>query len=50
MFFSSVFFPVKPKNDISFFEKSIIKILFNFKVIFFLFNTEETKSLVIPIY
>ena len=49
---TSVFFPVELENNIrfSFFEKSIIKFLFNFKVNFFIFNTEETKSSIIPIY
>ena len=31
-------------------EKSIMKILFNFKVNFSLFNNGKTKSLIIPIY
>ena len=38
------FFPVEPENDIRFFfEKSVIQIVFNFKVIFSLFNTEKLK-------
>ena len=49
MFFSSVFFSVEHENDIRFLEKSIIKISFTFKVNFSLFNTEETKNLIIPI-
>ena len=44
-----VFFFVEPENDIRFLEKSIIKI-FNFKDNFSLFNTEETKSISIPVY
>ena len=47
MFFSSVFFPVEPEKDIHFLEKSMINNLFNFKVNFPLFNTEETNSLII---
>ena len=50
MLSSSVFFPVEPENDIRFLDKSIIKYLFNFKVKLSLFNTEETKSLIIPIH
>ena len=50
MFFWSVLLPEEPENDIRFLEKSIIKNLFNFKVSFSLFYTEETKSLIIPIY
>ena len=52
MFFSSVFLPVEPENDIRFFflEKSIIKILFNFEVNFSPFNTEEIENLIITIH
>ena len=39
------FFPVQSNR-----KKSIIKILFNLEVNFSLFNTEETKSLIIPIH
>ena len=46
MFFSNEFFSLTPENDIHFFYKSIIDFLFNFKVYFSIFNTEETKSLV----
>ena len=49
MFFSSVFSPVKPENDICFFEKSIIQNLSNFKVNVSLFNKKGTKNLMIPI-
>ena len=40
-------FSVEPKNDISFLEKSIIKILFKIEVHFSLCNTEETKILIL---
>ena len=50
LFLSSVFFPVEPENDIRFLEKLIINFWFNFKVKFSLFDTEETKSSIIPIY
>ena len=53
VFFSSVFFLVEPENDIRFFflwnynNKFFYSTL---KSIFTLFSTEETKSLIIPIY
>ena len=45
IYYSNVFFPVEPENDIRFFffEKSVIQTVFNFKVIFSLFNTEKLK-------
>ena len=49
MYFCRVFLPVETENDICFLEKSIIKFLFNFEVNFPLFNTEETKSLIIRV-
>ena len=33
-----------------FFEKQIFKMLFNIEVISFLFNTEETKTLIFQIF
>ena len=45
-----MYFFVEPKNGIRFLEKSIIKFLFKIKVNFSLCNTEETKTLIIPIY
>ena len=44
------FILVEPKNDQFFFEKSITKILFKIKVKFSPCNTEDTKTLIIPIY
>ena len=50
IYYLNVFFFVGPKNDIRFLEKLVIKILFKIKINFSLCSTEETKTLIIPIY
>ena len=45
MHFANVIFSKESKNNNDFFQKKLFKKLFNFEVIFFLFNTDETRTL-----
>ena len=44
MHLSNVIFSKETENN-NFFQKKLFKKLFNFEVIFFLFNTDETQTL-----
>ena len=44
--FSNLLFPRNPKILTIFARKKLFKKLFNFEVIFFLFNTDETQTLI----
>ena len=46
----NVFFSVESENDIIFLEKQIGRKLFNFKVIYFLCNTEEIHTFILPLF
>ena len=50
MYFSIVLFTRNPKMIIVFFEKQIFKKLFNFEIIYFLLNTEETLTLIFRMF
>ena len=45
-----MYFSVDPKNDIRFLEKSIINFIQYHSEFFLLCSTEESKTLIIPIY
>ena len=44
MHFSNVLFSKESEKNNHFFQKKLFKKLFNFEVIFFLFNTDETQT------
>ena len=50
MHYSNILFSKESYNNNCFSEKKLYKKLFNFEVIFFLFNTEETETLIFNIY
>ena len=45
-----MYFSIEAKNDIRFLDKSMLKIVFKIKLNFSLCNTEETKTLIFPMY
>ena len=48
--FPTFFFPRNPKIITIFFPKKIFKYLFNFEIIFFLFNSDVTQTLIFRMF